>query len=330
MGADAATVATLAGPLLAGDRRSLARAITLAENGGPESIALLNTVHPRTGRAWRIGVTGPPGAGKSTLTARLVRALRAADKRVAVIAIDPSSPFTHGAILGDRVRMTDVSMDDGVFIRSMATRGAVGGLARAASDAADLLDAAGFDVVIIETAGVGQTELEIADAADTTVLVLVPESGDFVQALKAGIMEIADLYVLNKCDRPGASEALHAIQAMLVAQRPQPGDWRRQVLEAVAAEGRGIEAVVAECRRHREHLVATGGLAARRAEHLVRRVRALVDVTLAPHLWDGRRSAALDARRDDLVAGRIAPHALARAIVASYHDDVRNTPAAAR
>lgn len=199
----------------AGDAGALARAITWVETGRPGFEDLLRAVHPRVGRAHRIGVTGPPGAGKSTLILQLVRCLRERGERVGIVAVDPTSPFTGGALLGDRIRMNEVSTDSGVFIRSMASRGSLGGLAMATREAADLLDAFGFERVIVETVGVGQTELEVARAADTTVVVLVPESGDSIQAMKAGLMEIADLYAVNKADRPDADRLAREIEVVL-------------------------------------------------------------------------------------------------------------------
>jgi LAO/AO transport system kinase len=199
----------------AGRRVALARAISLVENERPGFRELLRQLHTGTGRAHRVGVTGPPGAGKSTLTAALIRHYRASAERVAVIAVDPTSPFTGGALLGDRIRMNDIAMDDGVFIRSMATRGSLGGLALATKEVADVMDAFGFDRIIVETVGVGQSELDIAAAADSTVVVLVPESGDGIQAMKAGLMEAADLFIVNKADRPGADRVAREISLML-------------------------------------------------------------------------------------------------------------------
>ncbi|MFO7259709.1 MAG: methylmalonyl Co-A mutase-associated GTPase MeaB [bacterium] len=200
---------------LAGKRPALARAISIVENGRPGAQALLQALHGRLGRARRIGITGPPGAGKSTLVAALTTALRARGDTVAVVAVDPSSPFTGGALLGDRIRMGEASLDPGVFIRSMASRGSLGGLALTTKEVADVLDAFGFDHVLIETVGVGQSELDIAAAADTTVVVLVPESGDSIQAMKAGLMEIADVFVINKADRPGAERLAREVELML-------------------------------------------------------------------------------------------------------------------
>lgn len=205
----------LLGQLEAGRRPALARAISLVEDQRPGFRELLHALHPRVGRAHRVGITGPPGAGKSTLVAALVSAYRERDQSVAVIAVDPTSPFTGGALLGDRIRMNEIALDPGVFIRSMATRGSAGGLALTTEEVADVLDAAGFDQILIETVGVGQTELGIAAAADTTMVVLVPESGDGIQAMKAGLMEVADLFVVNKSDRPGADRMAREISQML-------------------------------------------------------------------------------------------------------------------
>lgn len=210
-----------------GRRTALARAISVVENQREGFQTLLHRLHPRLGRAHRIGITGPPGAGKSTLTAELIRRYRARGETVAVVAVDPTSPFTGGALLGDRVRMNDVGLDDGVFIRSMATRGSLGGLAVTTKEVADVLDAFGFDRLLVETVGVGQSELDIAQAADTTVVVLVPESGDAIQAMKAGLMEISDLFVVNKADRPGAQRLVKDLEMMLHL-REGPGARRRR------------------------------------------------------------------------------------------------------
>ena len=236
--------ASLADRVLAGDPRALARALSLVEDESPDAAALMAALYPRTGRAWTLGVTGPPGAGKSTLVDQIARALRARGVSVGIIAVDPTSPFTGGAILGDRVRMQAHAGDAGVFIRSMATRGHLGGLAGATADAALLLDAAGRECVIIETVGVGQAEVDIIRTADVCVVVLVPGTGDEVQALKAGIMEIADLFVVNKSDREGADRMVAAVETVLGLAAPDAGAWTPPVLKTEATRGVGVPQVL--------------------------------------------------------------------------------------
>jgi LAO/AO transport system kinase len=231
----------------------MARAISLVEDETAAGAALIAQIYPLTGRAYLIGVTGPPGSGKSTLVDRLIVEIRRAGLTVGVIAVDPTSPFTGGAILGDRVRMNAHAGDAGVFIRSMATRGHLGGLARATSDAALILDAAGQDIVIIETVGVGQDEVDIVRTADISIVLLVPGSGDDVQAIKAGIMEIADIFVVNKADREGADRVVQAIAANLSLQTFAQGEWRPPILQTEATAGAGVDALWAEIGRYREH-----------------------------------------------------------------------------
>ncbi len=243
----------LAERVLAGDPRSIARAISLIEDEAPAGADLIRNIYPSTGRAYLIGVTGPPGAGKSTLVDRLTTELRRGGQTVGIIAVDPTSPFTGGALLGDRVRMGAHFGDEGVFIRSMATRGHLGGLARATSDVALVLDAAGKGVVIIETVGVGQDEVDIVRAADISVLVLVPGAGDEVQALKAGIMEIADIFVVNKADREGADRLVQSVSAMLTLQTFGSGDWRPPILKTEAPAGTGVPELLQEIQKFRAH-----------------------------------------------------------------------------
>lgn len=255
-----------------GDSRAIARAITWVEDEAPEAAALLNALRPVAGGAYRIGLTGPPGVGKSSLTDRLIRVLRGLGHRVGVVAVDPTSPFTGGALLGDRVRMVDHALDPGVFIRSMGTRGRLGGLARSTKDVLDLLDAAGYDVVIAETVGVGQSELDVVHAVDTVILTLGPAGGDQVQMLKAGIMEIADIFVVNKADLPGADRTVRLVRYMVdLAHR---GGWRPPVLAASAWEGRGVEDLWEQILRHRTYLEESG-------EGRKRRLRRLEDA-----VWD--------------------------------------------
>ena len=246
-----------------GDRRALARLITVLEGDGPEALGLLEALHPYAGSGYVIGVTGPPGSGKSTLVGRLTALYRAQDREVGVLAVDPTSPYTGGAVLGDRVRMQAHSLDRGVFLRSLATRGASGGLPRVIGSAVRALDAAGLDPVLIETAGVGQTELAVMEAADTIVVVLVPESGDAVQMLKAGLLEIADVFVVNKADREGA-EALAADLEAVLGLVETNADWRPPVLLTEALHARGVERVLEVVQEHREYQERTSRLAARR------------------------------------------------------------------
>jgi LAO/AO transport system kinase len=333
---------------------ALARAISMVENGRAGFETLLSELHPRVGRARRIGITGPPGAGKSTLIEQLIHAYRARDLTVAVVAVDPTSPFTGGALLGDRIRMDAHTLDPGVYIRSMASRGAVGGIATTTREVCDVLDAFGFQRVIIETVGVGQSELAIAGSADTTALVLVPESGDGVQVLKAGVMEIADLYVVNKADRPGANRLVQEVEVMLGIRRgqtyrhvrahhgvdlsamgarkppnasdePDPDQWSPPVLRSVAVKGEGIDELVDVFDRHHALLERTGRLAALRRDRLARHTREVVHRALSILVWnrhagEERLAAGLDA----VAAGRVSPYTLAREIVAELQEGPTN------
>jgi len=256
----------LAQRLLAGDRRALARAITLVESDRPEGWDVVREVFGHTGRASVVGLTGPPGAGKSTLIAALVKARRAQERTVAVLSIDPSSPFTHGAVLGDRIRLTEHFLDPGVYIRSMANRGALGGLAEATLQAALLMDASGKDDVFLETVGVGQAEVDIIDHADTVVLVLIPGSGDSVQALKAGVMEIPDVIVVNKADHPLTDTMVREVRGVLSLAKQE--GWRVPIVKTEMSRGEGVEELLAKLDEHRAYIEEQGTLSERRRRNL--------------------------------------------------------------
>ncbi len=260
------TETDLAGRLVAGDKRALARAITLIENDDPAGWDLVREVFPRTGRARIVGLTGPPGVGKSTLIGALTAEMRKADRQVAVLSIDPSSPFTRGALLGDRIRLSDHFLDSGVFIRSMASRGALGGLSEATLQAALLMDASGKDDVFIETVGVGQAEIDIVDHGDTIVLVLMPGSGDSIQALKAGVMEIPDIIVVNKADHPMTDTMIREIRGVL--SLGPATSWRVPIVKTEAAKSEGVAELAEKITEHREHIEAEGTLDERRARNL--------------------------------------------------------------
>lgn len=327
---------------------ALARAISLVENGATGFEDLLAAIHGSLGRSRRIGVTGPPGGGKSTLVERLTAAYREAGLTVGVVAVDPSSPFTGGALLGDRIRMERNSLDPGVFIRSMASRGSLGGMATTTGEVADIMDAFGFDRILIETVGVGQSELDVATAADTTIVVLVPESGDGIQVMKAGLMEIADVLVVNKADRPGADrlrqelevaiglrrgqvyrhvKAHHGVavgrRADAQARSPSAGGqsavtaWEPPVLATSAADSTGVGELVAALDQHFQHLKRTDQLAERRKKRLEIRTREVVDRAVRRWIWSSDGQAAeVESALQDVTAGVKSPYEAAAGIVA--------------
>ena len=306
MAAPGSTAAELAERLLAGDKRALARAISLVENDDPAGWKLVREVFPQTGRAAMVGFTGPPGAGKSTLIAAIVKSARARDREVAVLSIDPSSPFTKGALLGDRIRLSDHFLDPGVFIRSMASRGSLGGLSEATLQAALLMDASGKDDVLLETVGVGQAEVDIIDHADTIVLVLMPGSGDSIQALKAGIMEIPDVIVVNKADHPLTDTMVREIRGVL-SLGPRTS-WRVPIVRTEAVRGEGVDEVIEKVEEHRAHIEAEGTLEERRRRNLMNEVMQLATVRMRRRLDETvQEDPEVQRLLDEVVARRLDP-----------------------
>lgn len=292
----------------AGEQSALARAISLVENDSAAGAEVLEAAFPRTGGSVRVGITGPPGAGKSTLVASLTELIRKGGEKVAIVAVDPTSPFSGGALLGDRVRMLRLAGDKGVFIRSMASRGSLGGLAVTTSEACDVLEAAGFDWILIETVGVGQSELEVAENADTVVVVLVPESGDGVQAMKAGLMEIGDLFVLNKADREGAERAAGELRAVLGLKARREGEWRPPVILTEARNGKGLDDLKSQLDRHMQYLEEKDLLRQRRRlrlrGHVVDLIRARASERLQHRISESRWNEMLET----LEQRKLTPH----------------------
>ncbi len=301
--------------ILKGDRLCLARSMTLVENGDPEGDRILLGIFPRVGRAFRLGITGPPGCGKSTLIRALAQSLSASGKTIGVVAVDPSSPFTGGALLGDRIRMNQVAMDRNLFIRSMASRGSFGGLSTTSQSVADLLDAFGRDYIIYETVGVGQTEIEIADAADTTVVVLSPESGDGIQAMKAGLMEIADILVINKADREGVDRLALELDMALQMRPGCGGGWEVPVLRTVASRDEGIGDLLCRIEEHRGLLGRMGLLAERRESKMRKRIRLAAENLFRKKVMETVGEDVWRARVSEVLAGRSTPAFAAEEIV---------------
>jgi LAO/AO transport system kinase len=333
--------------LIGGKTAAIARAVSVVENGRAGFESLLSRLHSRLGRARRIGLTGPPGAGKSTLTERLVTAYRAQGHTVAVVAVDPTSPFSGGALLGDRIRMESVALDPGVYIRSMATRGSLGGLATATREVCDVLDAAGFDRIIVETVGVGQSELDVTHMADTTLLALVPESGDGIQALKSGVIEAVDLLVVNKADRPGAEKVRRELELALdlrlgkaggnmpahhgalrsapAMHEPEPDtSWRPPVLLTTAVKNEGIAELIDALDRHWAWMTEAGVLEERRRSRLRLRTREIVERAMRRWVWQESNADELIAGRlDEITAGTTSPYDVAAEVVAALKEGAR-------
>ena len=302
---------------LAGDPRALARLVSLAENAAPGLRPVMRALAPFTGRAWVIGLTGPPGVGKSTVTAALVAAFRERGQRVAVLAVDPTSPFTGGALLGDRVRMQEHATDPGVFIRSMATRGHLGGLSAAAPQALRILDAAGFGVILVETVGVGQAEVEIAGLADTTLVLAAPGTGDAIQAAKAGILEVADFFVVNKSDQPGAQEAVRDLRTMIAMARRGEGDWKPPIVTTTATTGEGIADLTARLDAHWSWLASSGERDRRRLARARAEITALAVAALAVRMGGLPNGTGLDSLAARVAAGELDPFSAADELVAA-------------
>ncbi len=312
--------------LFQGEKRAISRAISEVENESPDAVRLLDEIYGKTGNAYRIGVTGPPGAGKSTLTNELALYYRSQNKSVAIVAVDPTSPFTGGALLGDRIRMQTSSLDTGVYIRSMAARGSLGGLSKKAKEAADVLDAAGFDIILFETVGVGQSELDIAQAADTTVVVLVPESGDAVQAMKAGLMEIADVFVMNKCDRDGANQAVSALHAILQFRIPGNGGandgktgagnkWLPPVVQTIGAEGKGSKELADAIESHKQWELTSGHFRTARMTQLRERILELVSEQVNARFWTKDKEELMEREITNVASRSISPYKVVESLI---------------
>jgi len=302
------------------DKRSISRSISLIENDLHKGLSLLEKIYPYTGKAYTIGITGPPGAGKSTITNSLATLLAKNKYKIGIIAVDPTSPFTGGALLGDRIRMTELSSLENIYIRSMATRGSLGGLSKSVYEASLIIDAAGADFIIVETVGVGQSELDIAETADTTVVVLVPESGDSVQAMKAGLMEIADIFILNKSDREGADAFVTTLKNIISLKPKSEYNWDTPIIKTIATKDIGIDKLTDEIFHHSKYLQESGILEKKRKTHIKRKVCELVAEKLRVYFWDEDKLRYLDSKLEDLLLRKDNPYHLVETLLEIFRN----------
>jgi len=301
--------------VLSGEKRSIAKAITFVENEEKGYLEFLNEIYKKRKNGYRIGITGPPGAGKSTITSKLAILYKDFGFRVGIIAVDPTSPFTGGALLGDRVRMSAIELDPNIFIRSMASRGSLGGLSKSTREVSDILDAAGFEIILLETVGVGQSELDIVRAADTTIVTLVPESGDVIQAMKAGLMEIADIFLINKSDRPGSEQAVMSIQTILGLRDHDETTWIPKIIKTIATDGKGVENIISAVSEHKNKMEKEGSLQKRRIDREKERIEELVNQNLLNNFWDEKKKNILNSNLENLIKNKITPYELLNRLV---------------
>lgn len=308
--------------ILNGERRAISRALSEVENSTIIGEEILEGISYRIGHSYRIGITGPPGAGKSSLTNQLTKLLIEKGFKVAIVAVDPTSPFTGGALLGDRVRMSEVGTNQKVFIRSMASRGSLGGLSQKASDAGDVFDAAQFDYTIFETVGVGQSELDVAKAVDTTIVVLVPESGDSIQAMKAGLMEIGDIFVVNKSDRVGADQAVTALQVILSMRDHDENTWLPPIVKTIASENKGIDSLFDQIISHKKFLNENELFEVRRLDRLKNKIKDLVVSNLRKEFWNTDRKLILESKVQNVLEGKVSPAKVVQELIDDFKSSV--------